>query len=223
MLHWWKHLTFLHWRYDSALIARFLPAGLDVDVFEGSAWVGLTPFVIEIRPPLFPSAIALRFPETNVRTYVRAPGGGAGVWFFSLDAARKVAVHGARALYHLPYKLADMSVECNPGAVHYVSSRRDPGGAYANILIEPDDALTPVEACDLDHFLTARWRLFTVLRGGLGYVQVEHPPWPLARARVLSIEQNLIPAAGLPAPQGPPVVHYSHGVEVKVGKPRLLL
>lgn len=223
MLQWWKRLTFLHWRYDPAVIARFLPAGLEVDVFEGSAWVGLTPFIAEVRPPLAPAAVALRFPETNVRTYARARDGSTGVWFFSLDAARQLAVLGARALYHLPYKLADMSVEYSPGSVRYVSSRREPAGASADILIEPDEALTPVESHDLDYFLTARWRLYTVLRRGLGYAQVEHPPWPLARAHVLSMEQNLITAAGLPPPQGRPLVHYSHGVEVKVGKPRLLL
>jgi len=223
MLQWWKRLTFLHWRYDPALVARLLPEGLEVDVFDGSAWVGLTPFVAEVRPPLAPAMLALRFPETNVRTYVRAPDGSTGVWFFSLDAARKVAVLGARALYHLPYKLAAMSVECVPGGVHYVSSRREPGDdASADIWIEPDEALTPVESHDLDHFLTARWRLYTLLPRGLGYAQVEHPPWPLARARVRRIEQNLVTAAGLPPPQGPPLVHYSHGVEVKVGRPRLL-
>jgi uncharacterized protein YqjF (DUF2071 family) len=223
MLQWWKRLTFLHWRYEPRTIARFLPPGLEVDVFEGAAWVGLTPFLAEVRPPLVPAALALRFPETNVRTYARAPDGSTGVWFFSLDASRKVAVVGARLLYHLPYKQADMRVEYTPAGVRYVSARTDPAEpASSDILVEPDEALTPVEAGDLDCFLTARWRLYTVLRQGLGYAPVEHPPWPLARARVLRLEQNLITAAGLPPPQGRPLVHYSHGVEVRVGRPRLL-
>ncbi len=223
MLQWWKRLTFLHWRYDPGVVARLLPFGLEVDVFDGAAWVGLTPFVVEVRPPLAPAALSLRFPETNVRTYARAPDGSTGVWFFSLDAARKLAVLGARLLYRLPYKQADMRVECARGGVRYISRRTNPAEpAYADILIEPDEALTPVEAGDLDCFLTARWRLYTVLRQGLGYAAVEHPPWPLARARVLRLEQNLITTAGLPPPQGRPLVHYSHGVEVKVGAPRLL-
>jgi uncharacterized protein YqjF (DUF2071 family) len=223
MLQWWKRLSFLHWRYEPGVIAPMLPPGLEVDVFDGSAWVGLTPFMAEVRPPLLPAALSMRFPETNVRTYVRAPDGSTGVWFFSLDAGRSLAVFGARLLYHLPYKLADMKVQYGPGSVHYVSRRTDPDdGAFSNILVEPDEALTPVESDDLDHFLTARWRLYTTLRRGIGYAQVEHPPWPLARARVLTLEQILVTTAGLPPPQGRPLVHYSQGVEVKVGKPKLL-
>jgi uncharacterized protein YqjF (DUF2071 family) len=51
---------------------------------------------------------------------------------------------------------------------------------------------------------------------------VEHPRWPLRRARVLHLDESLVQAAGLPAPAGAPLAHFSPGVEVKIGAPRLV-
>src|SRR2546423_2489451 len=90
MLQEWRHLTFLHWRYRPDVIQALLPAGLTVQTMDGSAWVGLIPFLMSgVRPPRVPALPWLsRFPETNVRTYVSGPDGGTGIWFLSLHAAR---------------------------------------------------------------------------------------------------------------------------------------
>lgn len=94
----WDSLTFLHWRYPPEVISPLLPRKLELDTFDGTAWVGLTPFVLTgLRPPGFPAIPWIsRFPEMNVRTYVRGPDGERGIWFFSLEAARIAAVIGAR-------------------------------------------------------------------------------------------------------------------------------
>ncbi len=92
-----------------------LPPGLELDLYEGRAYVGLTPFTMTgVRPAwLPPIPFVSRFHETNVRTYVHAGGRDPGVWFFSLDASGALAVLGARALLGLPYCYAqiDMTVE----------------------------------------------------------------------------------------------------------------
>jgi uncharacterized protein YqjF (DUF2071 family) len=88
--------------------------------------------------------------------------------------------------------------------------------AHSEIAIEIGEPFAPEELTERDHFLTALWRLYTSSGGGLSYVQVEHPPWPLFRARVLKLDEDLLTAAGLPAPEGEPLVHYSPGVDVKV-------
>src|SRR3954465_15315092 len=84
MIQTWARITFLHWRYPPDQLALRLPPGLSIDTFDGSAWLGLTPFVIEgLRPPLLPPLPWIsRFPETNLRTYVRGPDGAPGIWFF---------------------------------------------------------------------------------------------------------------------------------------------
>src|SRR5215211_2195923 len=96
MYHEWRRIVFAHWRYPAEVVRPLLPAGLQVETFDGTAWVGLVPFLMDrVRAPGVPALPWLsRFPETNVRTYVRDGGGRTGIWFFSLDAARLPAVLG---------------------------------------------------------------------------------------------------------------------------------
>jgi uncharacterized protein YqjF (DUF2071 family) len=204
----------LHWRYSPEAVRPLLPRGLDLDTFAGDAWVGLVPFEI-CNLAGIPD-----FPETNVRTYVVGPDGGRGVWFFSLDAARLLAVIGARAGYRLPYYWASMDVVAEADVVSYRSRRRRPHArAMSEIVVQPGAPYRTGELTDRDHFLTARYCLYNLTHGQLGRAQIEHPPWPLARAIALECRQTLIEAAGLPHPEGAPLVHYSAQIDVKIGYP----
>ena len=95
----WRWLSFLHWSYQPEVLQRLLPDGLRPHTFDGRAWVGLTPFLLQDQRT--PAAPALpwftSFPETNLRTYVVGPDGREGLWFFSLDAARLEPVLAARS------------------------------------------------------------------------------------------------------------------------------
>ena len=221
MLHEWNHMSFLHWPYRPDSVQGLLPGNLEVETVQGQAWVGLLPFRMEgVRLPGLPAAPwASRFPEINVRTYVRGPDGQLGIWFFSLDAARLPAVLGARGTYWLRYFWAGMSVDLHGEEVRYQSRRRWPGprGAHCRTRVEVGDPIPVDELGPLDHFLTARHVLYTRVAGRLAYAHAEHPPWPLRRGRVLHLDQSLVQAAGLPPPQGPPLVHHSPGVAVRVG------
>ena len=211
----WRRLTFLHWRYEPALVQSLLPAGLRLDTFEDAAWIGLIPFEIHNLRGI------PHFPETNVRTYVIGPDGSRAVWFFSLDAARFIAVLGARVAYRLPYFWAKMSVISQDGTIHYRSRRKWPHSTKvtSDIVVHPGQRYRAEELGGLDHFLTARYRLYTRIRGRLGCAQIEHEPWPLARATATAVNQNLVRAAGLPQPLGQPLVHYSEELDVKIGYP----
>jgi uncharacterized protein YqjF (DUF2071 family) len=221
MLQHWRRLTFLHWRYPPAAVQAVLPADLEVETFDGSAWVGLVPFLMDgVRPPGVPPAPwASRFPETNVRTYARGPDGRGAIWFLSLDASRLGAVLAARAGYALPYFWSRMSVEARAGRLAYRGRRRWPGpaGARCDADVELGAPFEPAELGPLDHFLTARYRLWTVAGGRLAAAAAEHPPWSLRRARLVGLDQDLLEAAGLPRCQGAPVVHASDGVRVRIG------
>jgi uncharacterized protein YqjF (DUF2071 family) len=221
MLHEWSTMTFLHWPYRPSVVQQLLPRGLEVESVDGQAWVGLLPFQMrDVRIPGVPAAPWLsQFPETNVRTYVRGPDGQSAIWFFSLEAARLPAVLAARVSYWLRYFWADMSVDRDGQRVRYQSRRRWPGpsGAACRAVVEVGGPFGADELGELDHFLTARYVLYTVIAGRLVYAHAEHPPWPLTRARVVDLEENLVQAAGLPAPQGQPLVHHSPGVPVRIG------
>ncbi len=223
----WARLTFLHWSFEPEAVQRLLPDGLVTDLFDGVAWVGLVPFFMHVgtaRGTQLPWMS--RFCETNVRTYVRDEQDRAGIWFFSLDAARLGAVAVARTTYRLPYFWSAMQISEPadlPGEITYRCRRRLPGprGATSEVRVHVGDRYQAGELGDLDHFLTARWILFSVAGGGTRrrLARACHDPWPLYRAQPLAVSDQLVTAAGLPEPAGEPLVHYSPGVDVRIGRP----
>src|SRR2546423_2369283 len=214
----WQSLTFLHWGYDPDAVQRLLPAGLEVDTYDGAAWVALTPFlVVGARPLGLPALPGLStFPETNVRTYVRDGRGRDGLWFMSLDVDALPMALAARAFYWVPYHWANMEVH-EGATVTYASRRRALGSAAHDIVVRPGAALSGTT--DFVDFLTGRWRAFTRIATRLMVTPVEHQPWPLHEAAVEHLEQDLLAAAGLPDPEGPALVHFSPGVDVRLGPP----
>jgi uncharacterized protein len=215
MLQSWESLTFLHWRYEPAAIARLLPNELVLDTFDGSAWVGLTPFrLTNLRLPFGPALPWISyFPEMNVRTYVRGPDGKPGVWFFTLECDRWAAVMGARLSFGLPYRWARMRVREGGEMVEYESDRKG-GPGSARIRIRPGER---IEAGEFDNFLTARYRLYSEIAKRSHFADIDHAPWPLQRAEVLNLEQNVMENSGVPGPSGDPVVHFSRRLDVRIG------
>ena len=222
MFHRWDRLTFLHWSYDVDRVQALLPDGLRVEPYDGRAWVGLVPFFMKVRLRGLPSVPwLLNFPETNVRTYVKDRNGNTGVWFFSLDASRLAAVVTARSTYRMPYFWSKMSVLKNGSAMEYESRRRRPGprGAGSQVVVEISDVFAAEQLSDFDHYLTARFRLFGTWGGRLLTARAEHPPWILHRVSASHCDDDLVAAAGLPAPDGDPIVHWSPGADVRIGRP----
>ncbi len=116
-----------------------------------------------------------------------------------------------------------MRLSETPDRVDYTSRRRAPGprGAGGTVIVRPGQLVPPGDVTELEHFLTARWRLFSHSKGGqLRSADAQHPPWPLQRCQVERCEDSLVAAAGLPQPEGEPLAHYSRGVEVRIGLPR---
>lgn len=215
----WLDLAYLHWRVEPGSVQRLLPAGLEVDTFDGAAWVGLIPFSMRgiglARGPAVPYFGS--FSEVNVRTYVRA-GSIPGVWFFSLDVDRLAPALVARATYRLPYCWGATSHSRDADTVTTSVHRRWPDRVgISRVTVEAGDA---IEADDLDVFLTARWGLYSRTRSGLRYAPVDHEPWPLRSAVAHEWDDTLIRAAGLPAVSGDPHVRFSDGVSVRIGLPR---
>ena len=218
----WETLSFLHWPYPARIIQRLLPDGLSVDCSAGSAWVGLIPFFLRIAGPIGPSISGLMaFPEINVRTYVTGPGGEPGIYFLSLDAPHLLSVLVARAAYRVPYEHAHMRL-ARAGDILVYECRRRRGlaaGTDGSIALRVGKRIDVEALTELDHFLTARWTVFSHDRRGLRHARVEHAPWPLHHATVLHADTGLICATGLPAPTGVPLAHYSPGVTALMTSP----
>jgi uncharacterized protein YqjF (DUF2071 family) len=225
MVQRWDDLAFISWPYATGDVARLLPPGLEVDTFAGAAWVSVVPFRLTVRLPGFPAAPwASRFPEINVRTYVRGPDGRRGIWFLSLDAARLGAVVMARRSYRLPYMWARATIDREGDLVRYTGRRRWPdAGAAWDLAVDVGGDVSKVD--DLNRFLTARWRLISprpldLPARSISFVAttVDHPRWPIRHARLVEGRETLLAAVGLRGPNEAPVVAYSPGVTVRFSR-----
>jgi uncharacterized protein YqjF (DUF2071 family) len=219
-LHRWADLSFLHWPYPPETVRPLVPPELEVDTFDGRAWIGLIPFRLFIRRPCLPYVPwAGRFVETNVRTYVRAPDGTRGIWFLSLDAARFGAALFGRAIWALPNMWSRMRLHRAGDLITYACRRRFPSAVAgtSRITLRIGTAYDPSELAELDHFLTARWALFSAHQGELARTNAVHRAWPLVRAEVVELDDGLVAATGLPAPRGTPLVHHADAVDVRLG------
>jgi uncharacterized protein YqjF (DUF2071 family) len=229
----WQDLLFAHWSLAPAALAPTLPAGLELDTRDGRAWLGVIPFRmsgVRLRglPPL-PGARA--FPEANVRTYVRA-GDRPGVWFYSLDAASRLAVAAARRWFHLPYVHARMQAtavarEGREDGVRYASRRtgasaREPGGA-GELVCRYAPVGAPFEARPgtLEHWLTERYCLYSAAPDGrLLRGEIHHRPWPLQPAEADFERNDLAAASGLALPDERPQLLFARRLEVVAFAPR---
>jgi uncharacterized protein YqjF (DUF2071 family) len=218
----WRSLLFVHWEVPVEVLRALVPPRLEVDTFEGRAYVGLVPFEMhDVRPSRFLPAVptARRFEETNLRTYVHVGGRDPGVWFFSLDASSALAVLGARAFFHLPYWHARMHTERTEDRVVYRSQRHWEGGSPADLDVhyEVGEELGSATEGTLEHFLAERYFLYALtgsdvlLRG-----QVHHTPYPLRRARIVELRESIVAAAGIEHPDERASELWSPGVDVEI-------
>ncbi len=220
----WNDLLFAHWPIPPSAIAPLLPSGLDLDTFDGNAWVGVVPFWMDrVRTRVagqqtitIPSTGS--FSELNLRTYVRSRRSGLhGVYFFALEAASALAVIGARTLFHLPYFYASMHRQSVPGGVTHYTSRRLLTRAsvrfearYRSLGSTP----SPGAPGTLGHFLTERYCLFTSFQNKILVGDIHHLPWPLEAAEVEIVHNDLPLAHNIVLPSQPPLLHYARELEV---------
>lgn len=216
----WHHLTFLHWRYDARDVQRLLPRDVEVEEIDGSAWVGLIPFMA-LGTRLFGVPAARAYPETNLRTYVRSAQGSEAVWFFSLEASSAPVVLAARASLSLPYHWSVMRAETSPERCRYRSRRRFAPAVAHDVEVVPGRTLEQRERTERHELLTARWRLVVPRTGGRLTVPVHHGPWPLKTAEVVRLDETLTRAAGLPPPSEPPETWWSPGVDAAILMPKV--
>jgi len=208
----WRDLLVLHWPVPAAALQPLLPPALEVDEFDGTAWIGVVPFLmcgvrLHWLPPC-PGAGA--FPELNVRTYVRRDG-RPGIWFFSLDAGSRLTVRGARALFSLPYFDAQMRCERVDGEVRYRSERRHRKAPPAALRARwrMPAAVAQTAPGTPAHWFVERYRMYVPAPGGGARTgHVAHVPWQLADAAVELERCDMTRLCGLPL-AGPPAFAHA--------------
>jgi len=161
--------------------------------------------------PAFPGLSA--FPELNVRTYVTY-GGKGGVYFFSLDAGSRVAAWAARMTYHLPYFHAQMRVAHQNRSIQYRSMRNSDTQLSAEY--RPTGPVQIREKGALEHWLTERYCLYTVVKDSVYRAEIHHQPWPLQDATAEFSTNTMASAAGIQLPAIQPLLHFAKRLEVLI-------
>jgi uncharacterized protein YqjF (DUF2071 family) len=199
-------------------VRPLVPSSLQIDTYDGTAWVGVVPFrMSHVHPRFAPSVPWLSaFPELNVRTYVTFEN-KPGIWFFSLDASNQIAVRLARWTTHLAYFNARMKT-WREGIDTCYQSRR----AHRNIRhgefkakYRPTGNVFFTKEGTLEHFLTARYCFYSADRQRRIYRgEISHLPWPLQPAEI-DVEVNTVAHSdGIRLPDVPPLLHYAERLDV---------
>jgi hypothetical protein len=220
----WHNLLFLHWPIPADWLQPHIPAGLELQTYDGMAWIGVVPFrMTAVRPRLVPSLPWFStFPELNVRTYVTAEH-KPGVWFFSLDAANPFAVRVARTAFHLPYFDARMSLRQEGEAIHYSSTRTDrrvfpPQLSNEAVFIgryRPTGPFYQSQTGSFESWLTERYCLYSADKNGrIWRSDIHHIPWSLQTAEVDIDVNTMTHPLGFDLPDTPPLAHYAHYLDV---------
>lgn len=223
----WVDLLFAHWPVPVQHLRSLVPPCLELDLYEGRAFIGVVPFRMEAvgprglgwLPARLPSPRA--FPELNVRTYVHV-GDRPGVFFFSLDATSRLAVWAARRFFHLPYMNAAIRCQRQGDTVYYDSQRRDSRGGEGKFLGHYRAAGDAYSAGPgtLEHWLTERYCLYAVDRLGNPWRgEVHHEPWPL-RPAVAEFDQTVAQAHGFSLDGAPELVHFVDRLDVLAWLPQ---
>lgn len=211
----WNDLAFLHWPVEPALLRPHVPEALELETFEGRAWLGITPFEMDrVRLRFGPALPGLStFPELNVRTYVSA-GGKAGIWFFSLDAANFLAVRTARLVYGLPYFHASMSLARRGDTIHF-HSRRSSSTDPVRLRVEyaPTGPVQPALPGTLEHWLVERYCLYSTRGRRLYRGEIHHDPWPLQAGTAQVLANTMTDPLPVPL-AGEPRVHFAKRLDV---------
>lgn len=213
----WRDLTFMHWEIDSEKLIPHLPSGLEVDTFQGKAYVGIVPFMMKnVRPRwFFSTPFVSTFPEYNIRTYVRKDG-IPGVYFLTLEAKSLVTCSYAPKAYGLPYNYAKGRITKQGNIINWSSSRNN---GDLELIGNTEIYGTPQSAKpgSLEEFLFERYCLYTNKNGKIMRGYTHHKKWTFQPAKV-NIHSNSLTEnykLGITDLVAPDLVHYSSGVNVR--------
>jgi uncharacterized protein YqjF (DUF2071 family) len=209
----WERLLFAHWRVPIEQLRPVVHPSIPIDIFDGSAWIGVTPFTVTGFHPRGtpPPPLVSSFHEINVRTYSTIDG-KPGIYFLSLDAASRAAVHAARKLYRIPYFHAD--IEADDTIRYHAERKEDPPAAFEAEYRPTSEAFT-AEPGSFEHWATERYCLYTLdEEQRINRGEIHHPPWPLQHARADIVRNTMTAPYGIDLQHDDPILHYAHRQDV---------
>jgi uncharacterized protein YqjF (DUF2071 family) len=220
----WRHLLFLHWPIEGAIIRPYIPAGLELDTYDSQAWITVVPLRIRAArvrwlPPI-PGFSGVD--ELNIRTYVHNRYGKKGIFFLKIGASKSWVVAGARTIYKLPYSLAHISMQGEAdffqATVSWTNNREaqsvPPEQFHCRYWPKPD-RFQPKPGT-LDYWLTERYCLFTTeVNGTIRIGEIDHRPWLLQPVDIDISASTIMSDHGISLAGMPAIAAYSRRQDVK--------
>jgi uncharacterized protein len=192
----WRHLAMLNYVVDASLLLPFVPAGTELDRWNGNVFVSVVGFrFLKTKLLSFlPIPMHSNFDEVNLRFYVRRQTGGEvrrGVVFIREIVPRRAIAFVARTLYHENYVALPMAHEIRPVAGNRlkVSYRWRSENRWSRISLETEgDSELPSEG-SMEQFITEHyWGYAARPGGGCVEYRVAHPSWRVWQARQSAFE-----------------------------------
>lgn len=183
----WRHLAMLNYEIDPAILAPYVPAGTELDFWNGKTFVSLVGFLFQkTRVRGIPIPFHRHFEEINLRFYVRRQVDGEwrrAVVFIKEIVPRLAIAYVARIVYNEPYLALPTAhqIENLPGHPEDIKSVayfwRFKGRDHFLKLAARGSARSLIEGSQQE-FITEHYWGYTAQRDGstLEY-RVEHPRW----------------------------------------------
>jgi len=236
--HWlvsqsWDNILLAHFALAPATLRPFVPDGFTLDLYDGVAWLTVSPFcATHVRPSGIPPLPGFSFfSQLNLRTYVTLEG-KSGIFYLSVDVASLSAVWFARIFFRMQYWHAAIRFSRNNSGVDdsvartmsFRASRlRGPaackGPAEFEVMYRPEGDPEPVHRATLEEFLTERYCIYSWNRGKYYRTEVHHQPWSLQPASVELQANTLAEPFGFALPARPDLCYFSPSVKMLVWAP----
>ncbi len=207
----WNNALFLHWKVPFHIIRRLVPEKLNIDTFDGNAYVSLVAFTMQkIRPRNLPSIKFISdFDEINLRTYIDNDN-KKGVYFLNIEAEKQLSALIARSLSGLPYEKSNIeSTNKSYKSSHPLK------GFYLDAEFEVKEQLS--KKTELDNWLTERYCLYLDKGETVYRYDIHHKEWEIKNIELNQLNLNYS-IGELNLTDIPNLTHYSHGVKVVAWK-----
>ena len=186
----WRYLAMLNFAVDPGLVRPRVPAGTELDFFEGKAYISLVGFrFLGTKVRGWPVPFHRDFSEVNLRFYVRRKledekeTWRRGVVFIRELVPRRAIALVARRVYNEPYVCLPMHHQIDESAaglgVRYEWTYE---GRTSRLFAQATGAARGLTAGSHEQFITEHYWGYTAQRsGGAIEYRVEHPPWNVWR------------------------------------------
>lgn len=222
-----KHLLFMHFEVEGEQVRRLLPPELSLQLFQGSAWVGIA--ALEVKKARFHylrlPRLWRRFPEVDFMTFVSYEG-RSGVYFLSIESDRALLAPWIRRTAALPYLYSGLKIAADGDAVRVRSGpRSSEGGAMAalDVTYRPQPGEQPVDPHSPIFELIEQYSTFVIdRRGRVRELDEVHASWSPMEAEVEVHVNTLGLALGIDLPERPTLAHYAEERRILTWLPRVV-